>query len=131
LPLILAARYNNPGIVEMLLDAGTEINKADGDGYTALMEAANCMASDSLRLLIQRGAQVNARSSIGATPLIYGVFALGEDFATPAPDDVVTILLANGADLKIRDGEGKSALDVARETDNEELVDFLLNAGAS
>lgn len=131
LPLTLAARYNNPDIVGMLLDAGAELSRADEDGYTALMEAANCMVSDSLRLLIQRGAEVNARSSNGATPLIYGVFALGEDFATPAPDDVVAILLANGADLKIRDSEGKSALDVARETGNDELVEFLLKAGAS
>ncbi len=130
LPLTLAARYNNPEIIEILLDAGAEINRGDEDGYTALMEAANCMVPKSLSLLIQRGAKVNAQSKIGATPLIYGIFALGENFATPAPDDVITILLANGADLKIRDAEGKSPLDVARETDNDELVEFLLSAGA-
>lgn len=129
-PLTLAARYDNPRVIEMLLEAGAEINKADDDGYTALMEAANCMIPSSLRLLIERGAEVNAASGSGATALIYGVFALGEDYATPAPDDVVAILLANGADLAIRDSDGKSALDVARETGNEELVEFLIKAEA-
>ena len=131
LPLMVAARYNNPTIVEVLLDAGAGINGADEEGYTALMEAANCMVPDSLRLLIRRGAEVNARSGNGSTALIYGVFAMGETFSTPTPDDVVAILLSNGADLEARDLEGKSALDVARETGNDELVASLLKAGAS
>ncbi len=129
--MMVAARYNNPSVVEVLLDAGAEINGANEDGYTALMEAANCRVPDSLRLLIERGAEVNARSGNGSTPLIYGVFALGETFSTPTPDDVVAVLLAHGADLEARDLEGKSALDVARETGNDELVDSLLKAGAS
>ena len=131
LPLTLAARYNNPVIIDILLEAGAEINAADSDGYTALMEAANCMVSGSLKLLIKHGAKVNAQSESGATPLIYGVFALGEDFAIPAPDDIVALLLADGADLMVRNAEGKSALDIAVETGNEGLVGFLLEAGAS
>ena len=128
---MVAARRNNPDVVEVLLDAGAEINRADENGYTALMEAANCMVPDTLRLLIEHGAGVNARSKIGATSLIYGIFALGENFETPTPDDVVATLLSNGADLEARDLEGKSALDVARETGNDELVDSFLRAGAS
>ncbi len=129
-PLTLASRYDNTDILQMLLEAGAEINASDKTGYTALMEAANCMKSDSLRLLIQCGAEINARSEIGATPLIYGVFALGENFETPTPNDVVAILLASGADLQLRDAGGKSALDIAKETGNEELVEFLLKNGA-
>ena len=85
MPLTLAARYKNPDIVGMLLDAGAEISRANEDGYASLMEAADCVVSDSLRLLIQRSAEVNSRSQNGSTPLIYGVLLSANALRHPHP----------------------------------------------
>jgi ankyrin repeat protein len=42
-------------------------------GTTPLMLAARCRSDDSLKLLLERGANVNARNAEGWTPLLYAV----------------------------------------------------------
>jgi uncharacterized protein len=58
-------------MVALLLKAGANVNAADPNGTTALMQAAeNCSGTDITKALIGAGANVNARAAGGATPLM-------------------------------------------------------------
>ena len=73
-----------------------------------------------VRFLVWRGADVNLPNSGGYTPLM---MAAGQsDIAA------VALLLSMGASVAPRDQSGKSALDIARELDNERSVALLENA---
>jgi uncharacterized protein len=61
--------------------------------------------ADAALMLIKRGANVNAQNNDGITPLI----------DTPV-EDVARVLIENGADLSLRDKQGKTALEVAKQS---------------
>jgi ankyrin repeat protein len=67
--------------------------------------------------LIQHGADVNARSNPGYTPLHLAV--------TNLCVETVKLLLENGADPKIRDDSGKTALDWALPFKIKEIAEII------
>jgi ankyrin repeat protein len=60
--LLLAAKFGDPDSVKTWLDMGASVDalEADLDGLTPLMVAAQCGHARVARLLIERGANVNA-----------------------------------------------------------------------
>lgn len=58
-PLHLAAGYGDAASLRLLLDRGAEVNATNTAGSTALQRAA--ANYEKLALLVQRGANVNAR----------------------------------------------------------------------
>ncbi len=60
---------SHPDILEYLLNHGTRIDLIDQYGNTALHEAAIKGISDSIQLLIKRGANINFQNHWQATPL--------------------------------------------------------------
>lgn len=90
--LLQAAHYNSPRVAEALLDAGVDANYGT---TTPLHRAAHQESSDVAALLIERGAEVDARDAIGWTPLHY---ALLKDVDRPALR-VAHMLLVHGADV--------------------------------
>jgi len=110
-----------------LLDGGLDPNAATkSGGTTALMMATPDV--DKMRLLIDRGANVNARSETKYTALMvatqYGIHS------TPA----VRLLLAHGADASQSQGKPQFNADplfLAAYGGNAEVLPDLLKAGAS
>ena len=100
-----------PEIIQMLLDAGLEVDTRDPHGNTALHE---CVAGDganavAARYLLSKGADVNAQNNEGQTPLIY-LYDTHFEY-----EKMVPLLLEHGANPLIRDKTGKNALDHARD----------------
>ncbi|EDQ91887.1 uncharacterized protein MONBRDRAFT_14613, partial [Monosiga brevicollis MX1] len=74
------------------------LRSPDGNGDTALSEAAAGGHSEALALLLHRGARVNARGRFERTPLFRAAFA--------GHVEAVKLLLHHGADPRLYDNEG-------------------------
>ena len=136
------------------LDAGASATAPDATGNTPLMVTAVYGDLASLRLLIERGADVNATNAAGATALMRAAYdfdklrllvdkganvnarsALGNTAlmlaARPARSSrAVELLLARGADAKATNHFGASALMAAVASGDEQSVRLLIKNGA-
>jgi len=96
--LSLAASNGNADILAQVFAAGADRQRADRalpDGQTVLMLAARTGNEQSVRLLLERGAQVDARETrTGTTALMWAVI---ED-----RPDVVRALIKAGASVDLR-----------------------------
>jgi ankyrin repeat protein len=108
-PLIQAVTQGDPGVVAALIGAGADVNEKDQDGMTGLHWAVIAHRVDALKVLLARGASVNALDRFGYTPLHYAATIDCGDAET------ATALLAAGADASVKNKDGKTALEQARE----------------
>ncbi|MBN1798262.1 MAG: ankyrin repeat domain-containing protein [Spirochaetales bacterium] len=110
--------------ISLLLAAAIkEFDKPGYLGLTPLMYAAWKGFLDVCEVLIQRGANINLQDKNDRDSALHMAAAQGHA-------DVVKLLLAKGARLDIHNKEGKTPLDLAREAENQEIIDILLQAGA-
>jgi ankyrin repeat protein len=114
-------RENNLAQLKAILAQTGSANVADDRGITPLMYAAEIGSLDAMRLLIDRGADVNAQNAFGATALIWSV-------SDPAR---VRLLLDHGAQVNMVARSGRTALIVAAFTNpSADVVKLLLARGA-
>lgn len=92
-----ASRVGDINAVRTLLESGVDVNEkgtwsdtAASEQATALHAAASCGRTDVVLLLIEKGADLNAKSSANWTPLMEAVWS--------GHIDIVKILLDAGAD---------------------------------
>jgi ankyrin repeat protein len=95
---------------------------ADTLGDTPLLLAAGSGRRTVVKLLIERGAEVNAKNHDGQTPL--------EGAAGSGNPRVVKLLLEHGANIKTRDAKGQTPLHAAGQAGSLENLKLLLAAGA-
>lgn len=150
-PLIACAR--RPRQLAKLLSDGADPNEGDKDGHLAIVEAIHARTTDSLVLLIEHGADVNAPCAAreGETPLLRALWRSNHaavELLLAARADVslrhpvhrwtplhvacmtrdrqsVALLVAAGADVNVPDADGVSAVAFAREQGYAELVDAM------
>jgi ankyrin repeat protein len=92
------------------------------EGLSALSWAVDLELTDSIDLLIQLGANVNWRDSLGKTPLMRA--------ASGGKLSIIKQLSAAGADIKAVDYEGADALQFAARRSSAECLSFLIGRGA-
>lgn len=93
-------------IVNLLISRGANVSVVtDEDGYTPLHLAAFVARVDYISLLLDKGADIQARSVGGFTPL--------HSAATSGFVRVAELLISRGADVLSRTNDGKSVADVA------------------
>ena len=84
-----------------MLDLGFPIESRGNDGGTALHAAAYSGGVDTVRLLLERGADIEARDTTwNSTPLDWAIVGSGEQpTSNPEPDWVATVqtMLDHGA----------------------------------
>lgn len=108
-------------IVGLLLDAGADIEQRDLFGWTPLHRVANHGLLQVARLLVARGADLNARvvGDEGYTPLM--------EAASCGRTEVVRLLLESGAEPGIRNEIGLTAAQLARQKKHKEVLRILIS----
>jgi quinoprotein dehydrogenase-associated probable ABC transporter substrate-binding protein len=137
-PLATAIVEQKYEAAKALLDAGANVDSLAGkEEVTPLMVAAGQSAPaegamflpestrplDIAKSLIERGANVNAQSKNGVTPLMVA--------AANNNPPMIGLLIESGADTTLKDTQGKTALDIARQNDNREAAQAIQVLGAA
>lgn len=118
--LVRAAKAGNILGVRSALDAGADINACDGKGNTALTSAMNHTVIKFL--LGVDGIMIDKRDWDGWTALMR---------ASGIPDnESVSILVANGADISLKNKNGRDALHISISNGDVDSAATILNAGA-
>jgi ankyrin repeat protein len=120
-----AARWGRIDWIEALLASGLGVDDRNEDGNTPLLMGASGGQSHVVAYLIERGADVNAVSGWRAmTPLMACVSAM---HSKRVYLKTLELLLAAGAarTLGVRDTEGRTALDWARDGRPQAVVTLL------
>ena len=120
-PLMYAAAVGSTGMMQQLIAAGADINAKNSFNATALMWCSNQF--DKVKLLTNQGADVNARSKRGRTPIL---IAASHD----ANAAVVRLLLSKGADPKVIDKANNTPLLASAYANDTESIRLFLEKGA-
>lgn len=139
-PLMAASLLGYPQVAKILLDKGADIEARNNDGQTALLVSvlgttANYVDLDAVkkskwhnhwgqvtRLLLKKGADVNAADKRGATPLFLAIFSQDVELCRE--------LIKAGADTNYQLPNGVSMLRFARTVSSKKVVDLLIHHGA-
>ena len=139
--LIYAAESGNPGMVREILRYHPKLEQRDREGRTAVFAAGEyrykveeSKRAECVRLLVEAGANVNARDNEGNTPLHEtflteveeellklgaDVNARNKDGETPifttVDDEAIPLFIEHGADLTIRNNKGETVMEAAKE----------------
>ena len=120
-PLAHAATLADAKMVQLLVEAGADVNLASGSGATPLMQAAG--DPEKVRLLLASGAEVNAKSEMGRTPLLIAATFAGNV-------ESVRLLLQAGGKVTDQDMFGETCLTSAAKRGDAQMVEELIAAGA-
>lgn len=115
-----------PEIVEMLISRGLKIDARDNSNSQPLHYAVKSNNPTVTAELLARGAQVNIVNNSGTSPLMLALRGSGK----AAETRVLDMLLANGADMKLRDKRGYTVLDIAAGKRNPATLKQLIDRGA-
>ena len=118
-PLMYAAAFGSHEALEILLDKGADVKAKDPRDSTALHYAAWNAARTNL--LLSRGADPNALSKLGRTPLLVAA-------SSPTGAPVIPIFLEKGANPMLRDALGFNLLQPAA-IGNTQVAAMLLEKG--
>ncbi len=138
-PLLVAASSTGTAeAIGLLLDKGADVNAADAIGVTPLIAAASVDDTEVAKLLLAKGAEVNAKANVGqsATALMGAAYN--------GNVELTRLLLARGAALDAisddRSGNVKNgpvrfgnvtALHMATSSGRADVVKLLLDSGAA
>ncbi|VDL90167.1 unnamed protein product [Schistocephalus solidus] len=139
----LASKEGHTEIVRELLLRGVDVNQATKKGNTALHIASLASQFEVVKLLIEHGADVNAQSQVRSMDLCFILvipdikrYLIINGFtplymaAQENNLEVLTLLLANGANPAITTDDGFTPLAVAIQQGHERVVAVLLESDA-
>ena len=106
-------------VAAYLHEHGDQVNFADEDGFTPLHFAAQQQHAEVAAMLIDAGADLNARNRFGNTPLWGALFNVRS-----GGGEVVRVLLDAGADPDAENNYGVSARGLASKVGNYDLMRF-------
>jgi ankyrin repeat protein len=138
--LLSAIRSNDVETAKLLIENGADVNAkyyeetgfSGGEDYdvevvrnvrdsTLLMEAVALNRVKIAKLLIENGADVNAKNNYnGWTPLIEAVW--------DGHIEIAKLLIENGADVDTENNNGETALTIATERGNKDVVKVIKEA---
>ncbi len=122
-PLILALYWLNEPLGIKMIERGAELNIKDRFRVTPVIAAARCSKGIALKMLLDKGADINGRESL------LGYTAIHEAVEQNCPENVI-LLVEAGADVNAPDYDGISPLALALDDKRIAMAKLLLDAGA-
>lgn len=122
--LFTAVTFHDPAKAKQLIEDGADIEGKDELGMTCLVIACSKGNLDIVKLLLEKGANVNAPAADGTTPLM-AVAGSGSVYGV----EISEMLLKKGADATVRNKDGKTAVNFANEKGDKKLAELLLERG--
>jgi ankyrin repeat protein len=118
-PLFWAAQEGYTEIVDLLLNAGADVNFADPGGFTPLKQAVGDSHLDIVERLLLRGANIGHRCATdGGSTVLHTAAAYGLV-------DCIRLLLRYGADPKALSDDGQTPYDTAIECEERDAAALL------
>ncbi len=115
-------KSGDPKITRLVKSLEKTVNGIQRFNRTALMSASNKGHTDIVRLLIEKGANINAKDDrYGRTALMSASYK--------GHADTIRILLNKGADVNVKDKNGKTALEHASSNGHTDIVSLLKEKG--
>ena len=112
--IMLAAYLEQKEVVQRLIDSGAQVNQM---GWTALHYAAVVGNQAILALLLEHHAYIDAETPNKTTPLMLA--------ARRGEMELVKLLIAEGADISLKNMLGWTAYDFAVEAERRDIAAFL------
>lgn len=108
-----------------LVKFGSNMNAVDSHGMTPIFEYCETPpdSTNTFVWLMNKGANVNHKDNSGQTPLHHAI--INRPKSTIGADKVVELLVQHGADITVRDNDGKTAEDLATQDRDPEAKTFL------
>lgn len=119
----LASYFGHPDIVNLLIEAGPDPNVPSSNDFKVAPLHSACAISNVAiaKILLDAGADVNAKQSLGVTPL--------HSAAHNGQAELATILITYGADVDAKTDQRMTPLQMALEKDHVIVADVIRNAG--
>ena len=115
--LMMAALKGELGGAELLLGRGAAVSLP---GWSPIHYAATGPEPQLVRLLLDRGADIDAASPNGTTPLMMAAM-----YGTP---EAVKLLIDEGADVQLKNVQGLTALQFAQRASRPDSVELIVTA---
>jgi ankyrin repeat protein len=122
-PLYLAVLNSHKSLVEYLVAKGARVNisTTGKESWTPLHKAADLGQLDVVKLLLEKGADLEAKTQWGGTPLYVTAFR--------GQLEVAKYLVSKGADINIVTTDGWTPLTKCAELGHIQLAKFFINQG--
>ncbi len=128
IPLFTAIAQEDNEAVKNIINSGFKIDTKDSRDNTALHIAVENGNLEIIRLLLEHGANVNAKNKSKLTPLW---MMMDEDVDDETALKIFQELIAKGADVNVPNEDKETLLMMACSDENFEAVKILLEAGAN
>ncbi len=115
--LSVAAHYNRPSCIKILIESGADINQTDCNGWTPLMHAVKNGSEEIVILLCENNANLNIQNCTH-----YTAVTLAARYNKPS---CLEVLIKAGADVFLKTSSGKTGLELAIQKENTECVQIL------
>lgn len=115
-PLLIACEKNRYKFVKLLVDNDADVNIADNSGTSPLHAAVDESNQQIANYILEHGknANINIRDNWGRTPVCAA--------ADNGDVELAECLINHGANLDIKDNEGNSAWDKAKEMNIYDII---------
>ena len=114
----LAVFFRHPDLARELIERGADVNAAgrNPQRVAPVHSAATVQDHATMRLLLQRGADPNARQQLGFTPF--------HSAASRGDIEMAKLLVEHGADPRARTDDGKDAISIAQKYGKPEFAEW-------
>ncbi len=129
-PLLAAAYNGDTKLVDMFLELGSDPSVVDSYGKSAIIYAAGRGFHKIVTKLLDTGIDVNKRYGNDLTVLMWAA-GFSNDVPPKDGEETVRMLIERGADVRLRDNRGWSALSTAAYRNHGGVITQLIAAGAS